>query len=338
MTRRFWWNPKKASGRFLAWKSWDHLCTSKNNGGLGFRKAKKFNKVFIAKLTLMIVSKRNSPCMVALRSKYKVTDSWLKEEPRKFSSHTWRAVERMKNLITKGACFLIGNGGSIDIWKEPWVPWLPGYILRPKSLTTNYPLLKVADLINPINNCWFEEKLLKLFDEESINAIKRIVIPAAPSLDKLIWILDAKGKFSVKSAFNINHAPAQIVDESLWSQLWKLKIHDRYKLLVWRIATGILPTRLTVAQKLGAGDSSCPLCQDCEESIDHLFFKCSVSRAIWFGSSRAIHSSLLTITSSQDILKFICNPAFCLMTNTRPRCCLNKPPYNLPILLTVFGL
>ena len=153
--------------------------------------------------------------------------------------------------------FFIGNGGSIDIWKEPWVP---GYIARPKSLTTNYLLLKVADLIDPINNCWFEEKLLELFDEESINAIKRIVIPTAPSLDKLVWILDAKGKFSVKSTFNINHAPVQIVDESLWSQLWKLKIHDRYKLLVWRIATRILPTRLTVAQKLVVGDSSCPLC------------------------------------------------------------------------------
>jgi hypothetical protein len=134
----------------------------------------------------MIASKRNSPCMVALRSKYKVTDNWLREEPRKFSSHTWRAVERMKNSITKGACFLIGNGGSIDIWKEPWVPWLPGYIPRPKSLTTNYPLLKVADLIDPIYNCWFEEKLLELFDEESINAIKRIVIPAAPSPNKLV--------------------------------------------------------------------------------------------------------------------------------------------------------
>ena len=216
MTRRFWWNPKKVSGRFLAWKSWDHLCTSKNNGGLGFRKAKKFNEVYIAKLTWMIASKRNSPCMVALRSKYKVTNSWLREEPRKFSSHTWRAVERVKILITKRACFLIGNGGSIDIWKEPWVP---GYIARPKSLTTNYLLLKVADLIDPINNCWFEEKLLELFDEESINAIKRIVIPTAPSLDKLVWILDAKGKFSVKSTFNINHAPVQIVDESLWSQL-----------------------------------------------------------------------------------------------------------------------
>ena len=50
-TRRFWWNPKKSAGRYLAWKSWDHLCKPKIHGGLGFRKAKKFNEAFIAKLT-----------------------------------------------------------------------------------------------------------------------------------------------------------------------------------------------------------------------------------------------------------------------------------------------
>ena len=49
-TRRFWWSPKKEKGRYLAWKSWDYLCNSKAFGGLGFRKAKKCNEAFIAKL------------------------------------------------------------------------------------------------------------------------------------------------------------------------------------------------------------------------------------------------------------------------------------------------
>uniref|UniRef100_A0A2N9HI63 Reverse transcriptase domain-containing protein n=1 Tax=Fagus sylvatica TaxID=28930 RepID=A0A2N9HI63_FAGSY len=32
-TRRFWWNPRKESGRYLAWKSWEHLCRPKKFGG-----------------------------------------------------------------------------------------------------------------------------------------------------------------------------------------------------------------------------------------------------------------------------------------------------------------
>jgi hypothetical protein len=55
VTRRFWWNPKNPSGRFLAWKSWDALCLPKKDGGLGFRKNKNFNKALLAKLAWMVV-------------------------------------------------------------------------------------------------------------------------------------------------------------------------------------------------------------------------------------------------------------------------------------------
>ena len=68
VTRRFWWNPKTPSGRFLAWKSWDALCLPKKDGGLGFRKNKNFNKALLAKLAWMVVSNRNSICMKLVRS------------------------------------------------------------------------------------------------------------------------------------------------------------------------------------------------------------------------------------------------------------------------------
>jgi hypothetical protein len=38
--RRFWWNPNRESGKFLAWKAWDGLCVPKALGGLGFWCAK----------------------------------------------------------------------------------------------------------------------------------------------------------------------------------------------------------------------------------------------------------------------------------------------------------
>uniref|UniRef100_A0A2N9JAB7 RNase H type-1 domain-containing protein n=1 Tax=Fagus sylvatica TaxID=28930 RepID=A0A2N9JAB7_FAGSY len=67
-THHFWWNPKKEFGRYLAWKAWDELCKPKVSGGLGFRKAKKFNEALIAKFTWMVASGFNSPCILALQS------------------------------------------------------------------------------------------------------------------------------------------------------------------------------------------------------------------------------------------------------------------------------
>ena len=114
--RRFLWNPKKVSGNYLAWKSWEHLCLPKAWGGLGFRKAKKSNEAFLAKLTWMVISNRKSLCMDALRSKYKVRSDWLRSDPVKSASQTWKAIERLKSLVASGACFLVGDGATIDIW------------------------------------------------------------------------------------------------------------------------------------------------------------------------------------------------------------------------------
>ena len=152
-TRRFWWSPKKEKGRFLAWKSWEHLCNPKNLGGLGFRKAKKVNEAFLAKLSWMVTSKRDNLCWKAIRSKYKITDSWLREEPRKYTSHTWRAMEKLKPLIRSGACFLVGDGLSIDIWTEPWVPWVPNFIPNPRDLSSTTTSMKVAELIDTSSRC-----------------------------------------------------------------------------------------------------------------------------------------------------------------------------------------
>uniref|UniRef100_A0A2N9EEZ1 Reverse transcriptase domain-containing protein n=1 Tax=Fagus sylvatica TaxID=28930 RepID=A0A2N9EEZ1_FAGSY len=255
-TRRFWWNPKKENGRFLAWKSWDHLF---------------------------------SPCMEALRSKYKVTDTWLREEPRKYVSHTWKAMERLKHLITKGACFLVSDGSLIDVWKDPWIPWLSNFLPKPNASYNDPTPMKVSCLIDSTFRCWIDTKLSDIFDEETIMAIKKIPIPASQATDKLVWILDSKGNFSVKLVFNTNQQPLVEDDDGLWKKLWKLKIHERYRVLVWRIATGILPTRLNLTSKM-------------------------VARAIWFGTSWAVHANHFTVNSNLDIIKLLCDPS--LPTNT----------------------
>jgi hypothetical protein len=64
--RRLWWNPKNSNGKYLAWRSWDHLCLPKGAEGLSFRKSKDFNNALIAKLAWMVASKRDSLCMAML--------------------------------------------------------------------------------------------------------------------------------------------------------------------------------------------------------------------------------------------------------------------------------
>ena len=72
-------------------------------------------------------------------------------------------------------------------------------------------------------------------------------------------------------------------ERSMWKKLWNLKIYERYKMLFWRIALNILPTRQRLQELGQVLDAKCPLCNCEEESSIHLFKECVVVKALWFG-------------------------------------------------------
>ena len=149
-------------------------------GGLGFKKAKNFNSALLAKLAQMITSKRDSLCMRILRSKYKVKEDWLWAKAAKYTSPIWKAIEKARAIVSKGACYLIRDGKSVP---KPQTP------------------LKVSQLIDPDLQSWRATLILALFDPNYAKAILNIPRPSRPRLDKLLWIPNSKGCFSAKFSY-----------------------------------------------------------------------------------------------------------------------------------------
>lgn len=85
------------------------------------------NSALLAKLAWMICSGERSICMDLLRAKYKVSNDWFRAEPPKIALPTWREIERDKKLVEKGACYQFGDGRTISVWTDSWVPWLEGF-------------------------------------------------------------------------------------------------------------------------------------------------------------------------------------------------------------------
>jgi hypothetical protein len=224
----------------------------------------------------------------------------------------------LKAVICKGACYLIGDGKSVDCWKDPWVPWIPGFLPTPKdSLVPPNPML-VSSLINPDHPSWNVNLLQEHFDADSVNAICRIHLPILPSPDKLCWIANPKGVFSVKSVYKL-HLSHTWPCNPCWKALWKCKLHERLKTLIWRIGCNALPTNLNIFSRLSKGSPLCPLCGVEVESISHLFFKCEVTRIFWFGISWGIRADLLPVASEMDVVKLVVNPPVPPSTSLNPR-------------------
>jgi hypothetical protein len=142
----------------------------------------------------------------------------------------------------------------------------------------------VSNLFNQDLLSWNINILRDLFDSESVCAILKISIPLSPIEDKLVWVADSKGLFSVKSALKLSmvHLESPIIDPC-WSSLWKCKIHERLKMFLWRIGSEILPTNTALVAEWARGDPLCPLCHVENETLPHLFFYCQVLRLFWFG-------------------------------------------------------
>ena len=85
----------------------------------------------MAKLAWMIASKRDSLCMSILRAKYKISKNWFYADSPKRVSPIWKAIKQANKVVVKGACYSIGDGTTINVWKDLWVPWIQGFIPSP---------------------------------------------------------------------------------------------------------------------------------------------------------------------------------------------------------------
>jgi hypothetical protein len=75
---------------------------------------------------------------------------------------------------------LVGNGASIDIWKYPWIPWIPCFLPKPK-LESERESLVVACLIDQATGRGGQ----KIVDPDSPDQSGR---PARPSARPLAYI------------------------------------------------------------------------------------------------------------------------------------------------------
>uniref|UniRef100_A0A2N9ETV9 Reverse transcriptase zinc-binding domain-containing protein n=1 Tax=Fagus sylvatica TaxID=28930 RepID=A0A2N9ETV9_FAGSY len=126
--------------------------------------------------------------------------------------------------------------------------------------------------------------------------------------DRWIWVKTSNGAFSVKLAFKEASKEIQpsLVDPIL-GKIWKTHLHERLKLLIWRIAAGLLPTKDSIARFAPSVNQTCVLCEHQNESIMHLFWHCDVARALWFDGGY-IQTDDISISNSLHLVDFLISP------------------------------
>uniref|UniRef100_A0A803P2H6 Reverse transcriptase n=1 Tax=Cannabis sativa TaxID=3483 RepID=A0A803P2H6_CANSA len=297
---RFWWkgcNSDLGPCRYLALKSWSHLCQPLRNGGLGFRRFKDINMALVAKLAWNILVQSDRPWVKALSAKYCSKFEFWEVEKKNSDSFLWKSILSARDLCVSGAGVLVGGGNS-DIWTRPWVPgFTPEEVRQSFTYGTTHAYSSISDLFMTNSRVWDENLIRQCFTSEIANAIVRIR-PLSDEGDRVFWKASNKGIFSVKNAYWLSQSNRFHPEKESWRKLWKLKIHPRQKLLIWKILSYCLPLKSNLGF-MQIGDKECYLC-NCEvESELHLFGTCNFARCLWYRGQWGL-SQLVSLESVSE--------------------------------------
>lgn len=125
---------------------------------------------------------------------------------------------------------------------------------------------------------------MQLFEERDVIEILKLKVPDLQCNDKLTWIGNKRGVFTVKSCFKVNFGFSEEFSGK-WIKLWGLDILERLKVFIWRIANNILPTREVLQKRFNEIDTVCSICgKEAEYSLTHLFRECQITRLLAFRS------------------------------------------------------
>ncbi|XP_024178363.1 uncharacterized protein LOC112184337 [Rosa chinensis] len=254
--------------RKIHWRSWERLCLTKHEGGMGFKNIYAYNLAMLAKQGWRLVTNPNSLIARLYKTRYfPHCEFWLAElgEAPSFSWHSILADRLVLKARTK---WRIGD-----------------------------------DLIDSHTRQWIADVIHTNFHPNVAVKVLCIPLSSQPASDMLYWHLERRGSFTVKSAYWI--ACSQVLQnvlvstsngdpyKELWRKLWKAQVPGKVLICAWRACCNLLPTRERLSTKGYEGELRCLLCNYLIEDTAHLFCKCPLAQSLLSQPPLQLQNSLL---------------------------------------------
>ncbi|CAN1146725.1 Putative ribonuclease H protein At1g65750 [Linum perenne] len=225
----------------------------------------------------------------------------------KGSSIIWQNIWATQGIVQSGYRWRIGDGTRVTVWVSPW-------LRSDQSLLIETPRdeylggLRVCDLFIPGLKEWDAEMIQALFNNCDATAILSIPLHAAPLPDHRIWHFGKKGQYTVRSCYRLimeRLAPREhLYSPGPWVALWDIQAPPRLRCFAWRVARGVLPTRMALEGRHLYVPSECGICQQDLEHSWHLFLQCPFAQRCWSeaGMLNQVNADMQVADSMQEWL------------------------------------
>ena len=208
-------------------------------------------------------------------------------------SYIWRSMVAAIPVIKEGTKWVVGNGRSIKIWGEKWIPSSDsGRIVTPRTSMDSEA--KVASLIVQERAEWDVALIRRSFLPYEAKAILSIPISPMNPSDSQVWAKSPNDIFTVKSAHKV---AAKYLDDlkgrkespgssdnskmtAIWKVVWNLKCPNKIKHFMWRACRNVLPTKQCLLHRKVLTEDKCDFCGE-SESSGHALWGCVIAKETW---------------------------------------------------------
>ncbi|XP_060972579.1 uncharacterized protein LOC133038438 [Cannabis sativa] len=242
-----------------------------------------------------------------LKASYYPNGGVLEAKCGNHASFVWRSLVWGKKIIQAGYRWRIGNGNSVRVLEDSWLP-------RPVTFKI-YDKPSLPDQLHVIylkkgSGEWDEEFVRVVFNPTDAELILQMATSECDIEDKILWHYSKDGEYSVRSGYRMA-AALQIRDiqsdtessERWWRQLWKLKILLKVKHFVWKMAHSWIPTNSALAHRKIQVEPYCIRCSSgAYENVFHALWGCRVNCDV---SKIAGLSGKIKRQGKEDVLAFL---------------------------------
>eukprot|EP00253_Pinus_taeda_P022159 PITA_22159 len=267
--RDFMWGKEETIKKW-ALASWEKICKPKSQGGLGLDDQEILCKALGAKLWVR----------------------WVKE-PKAQWARIWK-----ENF------WEIRAGDLALFWEDKWQQepiLLTENFFNLKQETDAQGLIRVKDFwdLSQTPEKWRswrniecgEDSPLKIKAEALGDLLKKMMILKTKGKDQLRWGNNKQGAFNLKEAKGCLLGLNYSVPDKTWTHLWRQQGWMKINTFMWLVHHKKILTWENIRKRGIMGPSRCQLCEEQEETTEHILNSCSYTTWLWDSFSAIFQQS-----------------------------------------------
>lgn len=249
---------------------------------MGIRRSEEMNRAMLKKPARRLINEEEGTWCKVLRSKYGLHNRGpIEFKKQQHPSFIWKALCWCSDFLRSGLRWTISDGKRVFFWKDNWLQggplihrcvqhpgeeeatkrvcdyWIPGVVWDWPAFTE---FLQATDLLLIASSALAEE---------------------GSGVDKFGWLKMDGGRFSVRSAFDVQQR--RIVEQVWkgWRVIWRLKAQKRAQVFIWIMAHDKILTNFSRWRRKMAMTPTCFLCGDAAEDTLHAIRDCRAAKEVW---------------------------------------------------------